>query len=274
MQATSEKYRSEGKKIGFVPTMGFLHEGHLSLIRQMRPLCDILVVSIFVNPTQFAPSEDLEQYPRDFERDEKLCRNENVDIIFYPDSGQMYPAPYATYVHVENLTDTLCGASRPGHFRGVTTIVTKLFHIVKPHLAIFGEKDFQQAVVLKKMVVDLNFDVKIMTGPIIREEDGLAMSSRNKYLTANQRRQATIIYQSLQKAQEMVKAGERNSEVIRKYIIDNINRIPETKIDYVAVVNETTLKPVVQIDHHSVIALAVYIGSTRLIDNVRLNTIR
>ncbi len=271
MQQTAESIRLEGKKIGLVPTMGYLHEGHLSLVRQIRPDCHLLVVSIFVNPAQFAPGEDLDQYPRDFNRDEELCRREKVDIVFYPEAGQMYPPPYDTYVEVENLTETLCGASRPGHFRGVTTVVAKLFHIVKPHLAIFGEKDFQQAVVLKKMVRDLNFDVRIMTGPIVREEDGLALSSRNKYLDGEDRRNAAGLYKSLEQARRQVEKGERNPEVIIKTMEESISRIPNAEIDYIAVVNESTLEPVRKINDQSLIMLAVFIGKTRLIDNIRLN---
>lgn len=268
MQQYAEALRRQGKIIGFVPTMGFLHEGHLSLVRLARPRCDIVVVSIFVNPTQFAPNEDLDKYPRDFRRDEQLCEREQVDVIFYPTAAEMYPQPYRTFVSVEKLTETMCGTSRPGHFRGVATVVAKLFNIVKPHLAVFGEKDYQQAQVIRQMVRDLNFDVEILTGPIVREPDGLAMSSRNKYLTASQRKDALLLHKSLQLARKLILAGERNSAALRERMEELIGSAPTSRVDYIAVVDPETLEDVSTIRERTLIALAVYIGQTRLIDNM------
>ncbi len=267
MQQLAETYRQEGKRIGFVPTMGYLHEGHLSLMRQARPRCDVLVVSIFVNPTQFGPNEDFERYPRDFERDERLCRQEGVDVVFYPTAEAMYPQPYRTYVNVEQLTETMCGASRPGHFRGVTTVVTKLFHIVKPHLAVFGQKDYQQSLVIRQMVRDLNFDITIVVAPIVREADGLAMSSRNNYLTPEERQQALVLYRSLRKAEELIEQGEQDAARILEVMQQIIAGAPDARIDYIVIVDGDTLEPVTRVKDNTVIALAVYIGNTRLIDN-------
>ncbi len=274
MQRLADEIRAGGQTIGFVPTMGFLHEGHLSLIRTLRPQCDVLVVSIFVNPTQFGPGEDLDKYPRDFDRDEQLCRQEKVDIIFYPQSDRMYPDPYHTYVYVEKLTNTMCGKSRPGHFRGVITVVTKLFHIVRPHVVIFGQKDYQQSQVVRQMVRDLNFDIRIITAPIVREADGLALSSRNKYLSQQERRNAPLIYKSLQQAIKLINDGIVSPEIVSKQIEHILNEIPHVKIDYIAIVNGETFEPVEQIDHETVIAVAVYIGRTRLIDNIPVETSR
>lgn len=267
MQQRAEALRRSGKRIGFVPTMGYLHEGHLSLMRLARPRCDVLVVSIFVNPTQFGPNEDFQQYPRDLERDERLCRQEQVDILFYPSAEDMYPPPYRTYVTVQELSETLCGRSRPGHFRGVATVVCKLFNIVKPHLAVFGEKDFQQAQIIKQMVRDLNFDVEILTGPIIRESDGLALSSRNKYLSPEQRRQALALSRSLKLAEEMVQQGTRQAQHLIQAMSNLIQAEPEARIDYIAVVDPESLKPVNEVTGPVLVALAVFVGSTRLIDN-------
>jgi len=270
MQNFSNVCRQEGQKIGFVPTMGFLHEGHLSLIRLIRKQCDVLVVSIFVNPTQFGPTEDLEKYPRDFERDEAFCRDEGVDVLFHPIEQQMYPSPYLSYVMVENLDKIMCGVSRPDHFRGVATIVSKLFNIVKPHAAIFGEKDFQQAVIIKQMTKDLNFEVEILTGPIVRESDGLALSSRNKYLNEQERLNAAILFKSLRGAQHDFKNGVNNPQEIIEKVRQSILDIPGTKIDYISLVNPETLQPVRRVHENDRLALAVYIGKTRLIDNVAL----
>lgn len=267
MQIFAEETRRSGKVIGFVPTMGYLHEGHLSLVRIARPRCDLLVVSIYVNPTQFGPDEDFEKYPRDFQRDEELCDRENVDVIFYPSNEQIYPEPYHTYIDVENLTDTMCGVSRPGHFRGVTTIVGKLFNIVKPHKAIFGEKDFQQALIIKQMARDLNFDLEILTGPIVREPDRIAMSSRNRYLSADQRKQARVLYESLQKARNLVEEGIRSPGIVRRHMEQMIRKVNDSSIDYIAIVDAETLEPVKEIRNQTLIALAVHIGETRLIDN-------
>lgn len=267
MQQLAEELRISGKRIAFVPTMGYLHEGHLSLVRIARKLGDVVVVSIFVNPTQFGPNEDFEKYPRDIERDEGLCREEGVDVIFYPSVEEMYQHPHLTYVTVEQLSGVMCGISRPTHFRGVTTVVSKLFNIVKPHIAVFGQKDFQQALIIRKMVQDLNFDVEIVTAPIIREEDGLAMSSRNAYLNPEERQQATVLYQSLQLAQELIKSGQRNAATVRSEMESLISSRPLAKIDYIAIVDADTLQPVEEIKNNTLIALAVKIGQTRLIDN-------
>ncbi|NOX38117.1 MAG: pantoate--beta-alanine ligase [Calditrichaeota bacterium] len=270
MQRYADQQRREGKIIGFVPTMGYLHEGHLSLMRLARPRCDVLVVSIFVNPTQFGPNEDFDRYPRDFEHDERLCRQEQVDVVFYPDVQEMYPQPYYTYVNVEKLSETMCGASRPGHFRGVATVVTKLFNIVKPHLAVFGQKDYQQALIIQQMVKDLNFDIEILLGPIVREPDGLAMSSRNKYLSPEERQKALVLYRSLQYAEQQVAAGERDARKILAAMEAMIQQVPGVQIDYVVIVDGQTLEPVTEIRDGTLVALAVKVGQTRLIDNTVL----
>jgi len=270
MQTQADNLRRSGRKIGFVPTMGFLHEGHLSLIKKAGELSDTVVVSIFVNPTQFGPGEDFEKYPRDFERDEKLAEQAGADIIFYPSTEEMYPENYSTYVNVEGLTHGLCGRSRPGHFRGVTTVVTKLFMCVKPHIAVFGQKDAQQAAVIKRMVRDLNFDINIITAPIIRENDGLAMSSRNKYLSPEQRKEALALYDSLKIAEELIRNGELSPAVIIEKMKERITREPDAKIDYVELVDLETLEPVDRVKERVLAAVAVFIGSTRLIDNTVL----
>jgi pantoate--beta-alanine ligase len=267
MQQFADEATQHRKRIGFVPTMGFLHEGHLSLMRIARARCDILVASIFVNPTQFGENEDFSQYPRDFERDENLCRIEQVDVIFYPDVEQMYTRPYFTFIGVEKITDTMCGLSRPGHFRGVATVVGKLFNIVKPHLAVFGQKDYQQAVVIQQMVRDLNFDVEIITGPIVREADGLALSSRNKYLSEQERQDALILYKCLQHSRKLVDTGITDSTKIKNELEQLIHSTSSAKMDYVAIVDPRTLQPVKQVEEETLVALAVYIGNTRLIDN-------
>lgn len=274
MQKLADEERKRGRIIGFVPTMGYLHEGHLSLMRIARPKCNTLVVSIFVNPTQFGPGEDLNRYPRDFARDENLCRQEKVDVIFYPNPEEMYPKPYLTLIHVKKLTETMCGASRPGHFDGVATVVGKLFNIVKPHFAVFGEKDYQQALVIRQMVNDLNFDVQILTGPIIREEDGLAMSSRNEYLTGEKRRDALILVKSLQLAQKRILEGKRKASEIREEMEQLIRQVPTAKIDYIAIVDAETLEPVEEIRPNTLIALAVFIDHTRLIDNTVIKSVK
>lgn len=270
MQAYAEALRAQGKKIGFVPTMGYLHRGHLSLIRRAREISDVVVVSVFVNPTQFDPGEDYERYPRDLERDRKLAQGNGCDVLFVPTVEQMYPQGYSTYVEVEGLTEGLCGASRPGHFRGVTTVVTKLFNIVRPHLAVFGQKDAQQAVVIKRMVTDLNQGVEIVVVPIVREPEGLAMSSRNAYLSPQERKDATILYQSLRRAEELVASGEREAKRIVDEMTRMINSKGSAKIDYVAIVDAQELKPVETISGEVLVALAVWIGKARLIDNTIL----
>lgn len=268
MQERALAFKREGKNICLVPTMGYLHEGHLSLIRAARPGADILVVSIFVNPAQFEPSEDFGEYPRDMKRDLELCEKEQVDIVFTPATEDMYPEGYSTYVEEERFSRGLCAAKRPGHFRGVATIVIKLFNIIQPDVAFFGQKDYQQSRVIAKMAEDLNLPVKIEVSPIVREDDGLAMSSRNKYLKPDERRQALSLYRSLRRAEEMIEAGERNSEKIKRAMKEMIEREVSAGIDYIGIVNGETLEPVAQVKDNTLIALAVFIGKTRLIDNV------
>ncbi len=256
--------------IALVPTMGFLHEGHLSLIRESKKRAELTVVSIYVNPTQFAPGEDLADYPRDFERDEALCRAEGVDAVFYPSNEAMYPSGHKTYVITEDLAGILCGRSRPTHFRGVTTIVAKLFNIVRPDFAVFGQKDAQQALIIKQMNDDLNFGIHIVTGPIIRETDGLAMSSRNKYLSEQHRKEAAILHQSLQMAHGEFKNGNRDFEALQTRIKQHISQNSSAQIDYVEYRDADTLAPV-QMDSKKILfLLAVYFGKTRLIDNIIL----
>ncbi len=267
---TVDDYRKSGKTIGFVPTMGALHEGHLSLIRCARKECDVVVVSIYVNPTQFAPSEDFNVYPRPFEKDVQLCREEGVDLILHLKDEQMYPEDYHTYVNVEFLTENLCGASRPHFFRGVATIVTKLFNLAKPHKAYFGQKDAQQAAVIKRMVADLNFDMQIVVCPIVREPDGLAMSSRNAYLSAEERKQALVLHKGLQKALAAYEAGERDAQALKKIVSQEISSAPLARIDYVECVSAATMHPIDRVDDKAMLAVAVFFGKTRLIDNQML----
>ncbi|AKX92970.1 pantothenate synthetase [Moorella thermoacetica] len=262
--------RQRGLSIGLVPTMGYLHEGHLSLARAARQQNDVVIMSIFVNPTQFGPNEDFARYPRDLERDRELAAGAGVDAVFAPAVEEMYPAGYATYVQVEGLTEVLCGASRPGHFRGVTTVVSKLFNIVQPDRAYFGQKDYQQALVIKRMVRDLNFPIEIITIPTVREADGLALSSRNKYLTPEQRRSALSLHRALHLGSDLIKAGEREAAVVRRAMEKEITAWPETRIDYVAISDADTLKPLEKIAGRVLLALAVWVGNTRLIDNVVL----
>ncbi len=272
MQARSDLSRRQGRKIAFVPTMGFLHEGHLSLMKAGHKRADEVLVSIFVNPTQFAPGEDLEAYPRDFDRDCRLCEKEGVSVIFSPDVKELYPDGFQTYVTLEKLPHHLCGISRPTHFRGVATVVSKLFNIVKPHVAIFGEKDFQQLQVIRRMVKDMNFDIEIVGAPIVREADGLAMSSRNTYLKPEHRISALSLCNSLKKAKEMADAGISDAKTIIDATIKQISGYPETAIDYVAVCDPETLEDMKIIDRPAVMALAVKVGKTRLIDNMMLKT--
>ncbi|MFA5142691.1 MAG: pantoate--beta-alanine ligase [Candidatus Omnitrophota bacterium] len=261
-------FKKEGKSIGLVPTMGYLHEGHLSLVRAAGKHTDAAVLSIFVNPIQFGPKEDFEKYPRDLKRDEELAASAGADIIFTPAAKDMYPAGYSTYVNVENLTDGLCGASRAGHFRGVTTVVAKLFEIVRPDIAYFGQKDAQQAIVIKKMAADLNMGIEVKIMPTVREPDGLAMSSRNSYLSPEEKKDALVLRESLKKAEDMVRSGERDSRKIVRTMETMIKNIPSAKIDYVSIVDTAGLKEVKTIAGEALIALAVFIGRTRLIDNV------
>ena len=268
MQAHCLAARSAGQTIAFVPTMGYLHAGHMSLLQEGRKRGDLLVLSIFVNPTQFGQGEDLERYPRDFNRDETMARECDVDLIFYPDTASIYPDGYATYVTVEGpLTNTLEGACRPTHFRGVTTVVTKLFTIVMPHVALFGRKDFQQLAVIRRMAADLNLPVEIVGMPIIRESDGLAMSSRNVYLSASERQQALSLVDSLNSAASLVRAGERAASVVLAKTVDRLESEPDLEVDYVKICHAETLEEVNEIDQESVMLLAVKVGKTRLIDN-------
>ncbi len=271
MQKLAQQVRTKGLKIGLVPTMGFLHEGHLSLIRLARKEADFVVVSIFVNPTQFAPGEDYETYPRDLQRDCRLAEQAGGDVVFAPSPEEMYPDGYRTFVEVEGITRKLCGASRPTHFRGVTTVVTKLFCIVGPHIAVFGQKDAQQAIVIKRLVKDLNFDIRIIVAPTIREPDGLAMSSRNLYLSEKEREDATVLYRALQMAKSMVEAGERSSSSIIATMEKMISEKPTAEIDYIAVVDTQQLEPLEKLSGEVLIALAVRFGQARLIDNIMLS---
>jgi pantoate--beta-alanine ligase len=259
--------KAKGRTIGFVPTMGALHQGHLSLIRQAKRDNDRCVASIFVNPIQFGPKEDYKKYPRDLERDSILARRAGCDCVFFPDAREMYPEDYLTYVFVEKITDCLCGMLRPGHFKGVTTVVSKLFNIIGPDIAYFGQKDYQQALVIKKMVEDLNMPLKIKVMPTVRESDGLAMSSRNAYLSAQERLDAAVLYQSLKKAEAMISQGERNSQKIIREMRKMILKKKTAKIDYALVADAQTLVPVNVIQGKTLIALAARIGKTRLIDN-------
>ncbi len=267
MQAFSESVRVAGKTISFVPTMGFLHQGHLSLMEDGKRRGDCLVVSIYVNPTQFGPSEDLAKYPRDFERDHALCEGVGVDVIFYPSNEEMYPENYQTYVTVENVTENLCGLSRPGHFRGVATVCAKLFNMVKPHVSIFGKKDYQQLMVIKRMVKDLNMDLEIIGLSTYREPDGLAMSSRNVYLKPEERESALTLSRSLLHAKGLYEKGERDAATIIGEVKKIIGSQPYTKIDYVQICDTETMKDAETIKGEAVLALAVRVGVARLIDN-------
>jgi len=271
MKAAARAWRGAGQTLGLVPTMGYFHEGHLSLMRQARRETEVVVVSLFVNPTQFGPTEDLEKYPRDLERDCRLAEEVGVDVLFTPTTEAMYPPDYCTYVTVERITEHLCGASRPGHFRGVATVVLKLFNIVQPHRAYFGEKDFQQLAVIRRLVTDLNLDVEIVPMPIVREPDGLAMSSRNDYLNAEERQAALVLSRALRHAEALVASGERDAERIRQAVVDMIRAEPLADIDYVAVVDPQTFEAVPVMAERTLLALAVRIGPARLIDNVVLS---
>ena len=278
MQKLALQWKRAAVKIGFVPTMGYLHDGHLSLVRAARKRVGKngkIVVSIYVNPTQFAPTEDLSKYPRDLKRDLKLCREAGVDIVFTPSDAEMYPGKaednYSTYVIEENLGRVMEGASRPTHFRGVTTVVAKLFNIVLPDVSVFGQKDFQQAAIIQRMTRDLNFPVKIIVAPTLRERDGLAMSSRNKYLTGDLRRQATVLWCAIQVAKFAVQKSKSVSAADLKADLKKLAEIePDAKLDYVEFFNPETLSPVAQVTRGTHIALAVFVGKTRLIDNSQL----
>lgn len=260
-------WKKEGLSIGFVPTMGYLHEGHMSLMKKARTENDKVVASIFVNPMQFGPTEDLDAYPRDLDRDAAMCEEVGVDLIFHPEPSEMYQDGFCSFVDMTGVTDALCGKSRPVHFRGVCTVVSKLFHIVTPDRAYFGQKDAQQVAVIKRMVTDLNMDIEIIPCPIVREDDGLAKSSRNTYLSAEERKASLILSQAIFMGEKMVADGERNGKVLAKAIADKISTEPMARIDYVEVVDALTMQPAETLQGTVLAAVAVYFGKTRLIDN-------
>ena len=270
MQRIADALRREGKRISVVPTMGFLHEGHLSLMRIAKEKSDVVIMTIFVNPTQFAPNEDFSKYPRDLERDMRLIESAGREILFTPSEKDMYPENYVTFVNVERITGVLEGKSRPTHFRGVTTVVAKLFNITKPHVAVFGQKDAQQAVVLKQMARDLNFDVDIIVAPIVREADGLAMSSRNVYLSTSERKSAPVLYRSLQHAKQLVEQSERNCRTIIEAMTKMITTEPSAQIDYISIADSTALNELSTLKKGDavLISVAVHFDTTRLIDNI------
>jgi pantoate--beta-alanine ligase len=269
IQMLAESLRAQGKRIGVVPTMGSLHAGHRSLIELARQHSDRVITTLFVNPTQFGPGEDFERYPRDIERDQEAAAQAGTDILFSPRTNEMYPAGYATYVEVEKVSSILEGKFRPAHFRGVATIVTKLFNITKPHVAVFGQKDAQQVFLIKKLVADLNIDLQILVAPTVREEDGLALSSRNSYLSSQERSRATALNRSLKSAQSLIAGGERSAEAVRAQMMEILSGAEPTQIDYVAFVQPDTFTEVETLSPPSVlVALAVRFGPTRLIDNM------
>lgn len=267
MQARADWLRAEKKSIAFVPTMGFLHEGHLSLLKIGRQKCDVLILSIFVNPTQFGPNEDLDSYPRDLENDLALAEKQGVDIVFVPTDKSLYQQNYQTYVELERLPAHLCGISRPVFFKGVTTVVTQLFNIVKPHVAIFGEKDFQQLAIIRQMVRDLKYDIEILGGPIVRESDGLAMSSRNAYLTKDQRPAALTLSKALAKARALVSKGTSDVNEIEGVAREMFSKYPSISVDYVSLCDPDTLDAVTRIEGKTLMAIAVSLEKIRLIDN-------
>jgi pantoate--beta-alanine ligase len=271
MQRVALELKAAGKTIGFVPTMGFLHEGHLSLMRAARKEADVLVASIFVNPTQFGPNEDLDAYPRDLARDEKLCAGVGVDYLFYPTPGNMYADDFSVWVNEETLSGVLCGAARPGHFRGVCTVVLKLFNIVQPHVAVFGKKDAQQLRVIRRMVRDLNVPIQIRAGDIMREPDGLALSSRNSRLSAAERTSALCLQAALKKCAENFQKGERSVASLKSVMREVIENTELAKVDYLEIVDDETLRPVECIERKVLVALAVAFPSARLIDNLELD---
>ena len=268
MQAACREVRRSGKRLGVVPTMGALHAGHLSLVRAARASCDVVAATIFVNPLQFGPSEDLAKYPRTWEKDVAALESERVDLLFAPSPEEMYPRGAATYVVVEGLSEKLDGKSRPGHFRGVTTVVAKLFEIVRPEVAFFGQKDAAQVAIIRKMVNDLNMDIRIQICPIVREHDGLAMSSRNAYLDPRQRKNALILHRALMRIQFEVDRGESLSARLIETGKGVIAEVPEVRLDYFAIVDPETLDPVSDISKGALVAVAAYLGTTRLIDNI------
>jgi len=273
MQQLAERIRQQGKRIGVVPTMGALHAGHLSLIQHAQEKTDIVITTIFVNPKQFGPTEDFEKYPRDIDRDVKMIEECGCDIVFIPKKGEMYPEQFATFVGTESYENILEGKSRPSHFRGVTTVVAKLLHITKPHVAVFGQKDAQQVFIVRKMVRDLNFDVQIITAPIIRESDGLAMSSRNVYLSSEERKEACVLFQSLQRAEKLITEGERVSSNIIFSMKNLVEEKPNARLDYISIADWSTLEEMetIRAGKEILISLAVRFGNTRLIDNTVVN---
>ena len=270
MQSYADSLRKEGMTIGFVPTMGALHEGHISLLRKSIETSDKTILSIFVNPAQFSPSEDFGKYPRDFEQDEKLVEELGVDIIFYPAKEAIYPNGYSTYTIVEGLSDRLEGKSRPSHFKGVTTVVNKLFNIVKPHIAFFGQKDAQQALIIKRMITDLIMDIDVVICPTVREDDGLALSSRNSLLSPEARKEAIFIHQALKEAESLHLNGTQKSEILIQKITSTLISASIASIDYVAIVDSETLLPVEFTEQGALVAVAVFFDTTRLIDNILL----
>jgi len=270
MRSASRAARQTSRQLGLVPTMGALHEGHLSLVRAARAACDAVAVSIFVNPTQFGPNEDLAKYPRSFERDRELLEREGVDLLFAPAADEIYPGGAVTWVTVEALSSKLDGRSRPTHFRGVTTVVAKLFHIVEPDVAFFGQKDAAQVAIIRRMVRDLNLPVEIVVCPIVREPDGLAMSSRNAYLDAGQRKQALVLHRSLMRVQQMADAGEHSATRLATAGCAEFAEESSVRLDYFEIVDPQTLDPVEDISGGALVAVAAYVGSTRLIDNILL----
>ncbi len=270
MQEASRTWRAAGKRIGLVPTMGSLHEGHLSLMRIAREQADVRVVSHFVNPTQFGPDEDFDRYPRNFDRDRDLCREESVDVIFYPSREEMYPEGHSVYVADDRLSAVLEGVHRPGHFRGVLTVVAKLFHAVLPDFAVFGRKDAQQLLLIRRMVRDLNFPVEIVSGPTVREPDGLALSSRNAYLTPRERLEALSLSRALREAKRMYDEGERDANLLRAVLRENLSRAEGARTEYAEIVEVDTLTPPDRLQRPALAVLAVHIGNTRLIDNMVL----
>lgn len=270
MQTWAERERRSGKTIAFVPTMGFFHQGHVSLMEYGRSRADRLVVSLFVNPLQFGAGEDFERYPRDEDRDRMLAEAAGTDVLFLPSREELYPDRFQTYVDVEQLTRGLCGASRPGHFRGVATVVCKLFHLVKPHWAVFGLKDYQQVAVIRQMVRDLDLDVEVVPRPIVREADGLAMSSRNVYLSAEERRAARSLSASLEQVRQALGSGERQAATLISTAARSVSVHPETRIDYIRIVDPETLEELECIASRAMLLLAVWVGRTRLIDNCLL----
>lgn len=266
-RAQVKEWKNQGLTVGLVPTMGYLHEGHQSLIKKAVEENDRVVVSVFVNPIQFAPNEDLETYPRDLEADKRLCDSTGADLIFHPTPDEMYPDGFSTHIQMDNLTKELCGKTRPTHFGGVCTVVGKLFNIVQPDKAYFGQKDAQQLAIIKRMVRDLNFDIEIVGCQIIREPDGLAKSSRNTYLNADERKAALILSKAIKLGEELVADGERNAQTVIKAMTDKINTEPLARIDYVNVVDALSIEPLDVVKGEVLVAIAVYIGKTRLIDN-------